>query len=141
MAGRTYRYMADQPLYAFGYGLSYTRFEHANLHVEPHQMNADDQASISVEVKNIGERAGDEVVQLYVSYPASQVTRPVKELKGFTRIALQPGETKNVAFTLAARQLAIYDQGQWMVKPGIIKIMVGAASEDIRLESLLEILP
>jgi beta-glucosidase len=140
MAGRTYRYMAEQPLYPFGYGLSYTRFEYANLHVEPHQMNADGQVSVSVEVKNIGDRAGDEVVQLYVSYPASQVTRPVKDLKGFARIALRPGETKNVAFTLAARQLAFYDQGEWMVEPGMVKIMLGASSEDIRLESLIEIL-
>jgi len=88
MAGRTYRYMTQAPLYPFGYGLSYTHFEYSNLHMSAATLPADGQLNLSLDVKNCGDRAGDEVVQLYVCYPDSKVTRPVKELRGFQRVTL-----------------------------------------------------
>jgi len=139
MAGRTYRYMTQRPLYPFGYGLSYTRFKYSNLRIDPPQIDAAGQALVSLDVKNIGKRAGDEVVQLYVCYPNSQVPRPLKDLRGFARITLAPGETKSVTFTLAARQLAYWEHGKWIVEPGIVQVMVGSSSEDIRLTGQLVI--
>ena len=141
MARRTYRFMTERPLYPFGHGLSYTRFEYAHLQIEPKQTDSSGQVSVSVEVRNVGQRAGDEVVQLYVSYPDSKVARPIQDLKGFARITLQPGEAKTVRFTLAARELAYYDQGAWTIEPGTIPVMLGASSEDIRLKGSFEILP
>ncbi len=139
MAGRTYRFMTQEPLYPFGYGLSYTRFEYAALRIEPQHTSADGRVSVSAEVTNCGARLGDEVVQLYVRHPDSQVTRPIQELKGFQRITLQPGETKTVTFALAASQLAIYDHGQWVVEPEKAQVMLGASSADIRLTGDLQI--
>jgi beta-glucosidase len=133
MAGRTYRFMTEEPLYPFGHGLSYTRFEYGNLRVEPGQISVDGQATASLDVTNVGDRTGDEVVQLYVRYVDSKVTRPVKELKGFTRIALAPGETKPVSFTLSARQLAYRQAGQWIVEPGKVQLLVSSSSADVRL--------
>ncbi len=110
MAGRTYRYMTEAPLYPFGYGLSYTHFEYTNLQMSAATLPADGQLNLSLDVENCGDRAGDEVVQLYVRYPDSEVTRPLKELRGFQRITLNPGETRPVTFTLDARQLAYYGE-------------------------------
>jgi len=139
MTGRTYRYLTDRPLYPFGHGLSYTRFEYSHLRVTPQQTTPDGQVLISLDVRNLGDRAGDEVVQLYVRYPHSQVTRPLKELKGFARITLAPGETKTVAFTLAARQLACYGPDGFVVEPGPVQVLVGASSADIRLSAEFDI--
>ena len=141
MAGRTYRYMTQAPLYPFGYGLSYTRFEYANLKMSCATIPADGQVSLSLDVKNCGDRAGDEVVQLYVRYPESKVTRPVKELKGFRRIKLEPGETRSVVFDLPADQLGFYDKDMRLaVEPGTIQVLVGRSSEDIRLSGSFEII-
>jgi beta-glucosidase len=139
MAGRTYRFMTQEPLYPFGYGLSYTHFEYTNLRIEPQHTNVDGRVSVSAEVTNCGARVGDEVVQLYVRHPDSQVTRPIKELKGFQRLTLQPGETKMVTFALAASQLATYDRGQWVVEPDKAQVMLGGSSADIRLRGELQI--
>jgi beta-glucosidase len=139
MAGRTYRFMTQEPLYPFGYGLSYTRFEYANLRIEPQHTGADGRVSVSAEITNCGARLGDEVVQLYVRHPDSQVTRPIQELKGFQRITLQPGEAKTVTFALAASQLATYDQGQWVVEPEKAQVMLGGSSADLRLTGELQI--
>ena len=133
MRGRTYRYMTAEPLHPFGHGLSYTRFDYAHLQVEPKQTKADGVVTISLDVRNAGDRAGDEVVQLYVRYPDSEVTRPVKELKGFQRITLKPGETRRVSFKLAASQLAYYGEGGFVVEPGRVNVMVGSSSANIRL--------
>jgi beta-glucosidase len=133
MAGRTYRYMTRKPLYAFGYGLSYTRFKYGHLKIDAPQMDANGQVRVSAEVKNVGKRAGDEVVQLYVRYPDSQVTRPILDLRGFARVALEPGESKTVTFELAASQLAYWGEGGWIVEPGAVEVLVGASSDDIRL--------
>ena len=133
MAGRTYRYMTQAPLYPFGYGLSYTRFEYSNLQVSAAAIPADGQLNLSLDIKNCGDRVGDEVVQLYVRYSNSKVTRPVKELRGFQRITLKPGEARPVAFTLDADQLAYYDESRFVVEPGTVQVLIGSSSADIRL--------
>jgi beta-glucosidase len=133
MAGRTYRYMTQSPLYPFGYGLSYTHFEYSNLHMSAAALPANGQLTLSLDVKNCGDRAGDEVVQLYVRYPDSKVTRPEKELRGFQRVTLGPGETQPVTFTLDACQLAYYGEDGFAVEPGAVQVLVGSSSADIRL--------
>ncbi len=139
MTGRTYRYMTEEPLYPFGHGLSYTRFAYGNLRIAPGQIGPEGQAAVSLDVTNTGERTGDEVVQLYVCYPNSQVARPVQDLKGFARVALTPGETKTVTFMLAASQLAYWIGGARVVEPGTVEALVGGSSADIRLTGALRI--
>ena len=139
MAGRTYRYMAGEPLYPFGHGLSYTRFQYANLRIDPGQIEADGAATISLDVTNVGTRAGDEVVQLYVCYPDSAVRRPVKELKGFARVALAAGERRAVTFRLAASQLAYWAGEGWAVELGRVEVLVGSSSRAIHLRGDLVI--
>jgi len=139
MVGRTYRYMTQTPLYPFGYGLSYTRFEYDRLQMSASAIPADGQLCLSLQVKNCGERAGDEVVQLYVRYPNSKVTRPVKELRGFQRVSLAPGESKAVTFTLEASQLAYYGESGFVVEPGTVQVLIGSSSADIRLTGEFQI--
>jgi beta-glucosidase len=133
MAGRTYRYFSGQPLYPFGHGLSYSRFEYANLRIEPERIALDGETTVSLDITNVGGRAGDEVIQLYVRYPESKVPRPRQELKAFARLALESGGTKSVAFRLAAQQLAYREHGGWRVEPGRVGITLGASSADERL--------
>ena len=122
------------PLFPFGFGLSYTKFTYGNLKVSPARPGATVPVEVTCDVTNSGARAGDEVVQLYLRDDYSSVTTWEKELRGFARIALQPGETRAVSFTLAPAQLALYDRdGHWTVEPGRFTVMVGASSEDIRL--------
>lgn len=137
MIGRTYRFLKEPPLYSFGHGLSYTRFAYSHLAIHPPQIGPAGQARISVDITNIGGRAGDEVVQLYVRYPGSAVARPVKELKDFHRLTLAPGETRTVHLNLATVQLAWWDGAGWAVEPGIVQVLVGGSSEDIRLQGEL----
>lgn len=132
MAGRTYRYLTAEPLYPFGHGLSYTRFEYANLRVDP-EVSADGQIDVRFDVRNVGARAGDEVVQLYVSYPESRVPRPARELKGFRRVSLGPGEARSITLRVPASQLAYYGPGGWVVEPGRVAVEVGGSSRDVRL--------
>lgn len=139
MAGRTYRYLSDTPLYAFGHGLSYTQFQYANLRVTPEQIDAAGRVTISVDVTNSGERAGDEVVQLYVRDRESSVRRPRLELKGFARVALDAGQTRTVTFRMAASQLSFYQNGKHILEPGSIDIMIGASSVDTRLVGMFKI--
>ncbi len=128
------------PLFAFGHGLSYTRFEYDGLRIEPDRVAMGGKVKVAVDVRNVGERAGDEVVQLYVHDAEAKVTRPVKELKGFRRIALEPGEKKNIAFALSVNQLGFYNENmEFVVEPGTIEVMVGSASDDIRLSGEFEI--
>ncbi len=138
LAGRTYRYMNSDPLYPFGHGLSYTHFAYTDLHISPARMEAAGQVEVALTVANVGEVAGDEVVQLYVSYKGSAVSRPVRELKGFTRISLAPGERRNVIFPLAAAQLRYWGGEGWVFEPGTIEVQVGSSSRDIRLVGLVE---
>jgi beta-glucosidase len=133
MAGHTYRYSAADPLYPFGYGLSYTRFAYSGLKVEPAALprpaDASGQAPVAqvrVEVQNVGDRAGDEVVQLYVSDVVTSAPAPIRELAGFQRLHLQPGERREVIFTLSPRQLALMDEaGRWIVEPGEFALWAG----------------
>ena len=132
--------MSVAPLFPFGHGLSYTRFEFANLQIDPPQVEAGS-VRITLDVKNVGARAGDEVVQLYTRDEFASVPRPVKELKGFKRITLAPGETRSVIFDLPVDQLAFYDEDmRLVVEPGTIQVIVGSSSEDIRLRGSFEIL-
>ena len=129
-----------KPLYPFGHGLSYGRFEYADLALSRAEVEADDRVEISCDVTNRGERAGEEVVQLYVRDVVGSVTRPVKELRGFVRVSLAPGETARVRFDLAVRALAFRDVDlRRVVEPGRIAVMLGASSEDVRLEGSFEI--
>jgi beta-glucosidase len=134
--GRTYMYFRGEPQYPFGYGLSYTTFAYANLRTSASSLARDRTVEVSVDVTNSGAHAGDEVVQLYVRYPDSKVDRPLKQLRGFRRITLAPGETKPVAFRLAAGDLAYWDVARhgWTVEPGRIELMVGASSADADLK-------
>jgi beta-glucosidase len=126
MEGRTYRYFQGKPLYPFGYGLSYTTFAYSNLQLSAKSITVDETVTISADVQNVGERAGDEVVQLYVSDVDASVSVPIRQLQGFERIHLAPGETKTVTFTLTPRQLALVDdEGRRVIEPGTFQITVG----------------
>jgi beta-glucosidase len=136
---RDYVSLSVTPLFPFGHGLSYTQFEFSNLRIDPPQVEVGS-VRISVEVKNVGERTGDEVVQLYIRDEFASVPRPVKELKGFTRITLAPSETRTIIFDLPVDQLGYYDQDlQLIVESGTIQVMVGSSSQDIRLRGSFEI--
>jgi beta-glucosidase len=120
------------PLFPFGYGLSYTQFKFTNLKLSAQRILANGQLTVSVDVENVGQRAGDEVVQLYIRDVAASMTRPVKELKGFQRITLQPGQKTEVRFQLAREQLGFYNRAmKFVVEPGEFKIMVGPNSQDL----------
>jgi beta-glucosidase len=122
-----------KPLFPFGYGLSYTQFKFGRPELSATNISPDGQLTVNVEVSNIGKRTGDEVVQLYIRDEASSVTRPVKELKRFQRITLQPGEKRRVQFTLKPEDLAFYNrQMRFVVEPGEFKLMVGPNSEDLQ---------
>jgi beta-glucosidase len=128
-ARRGYLYTSKEPLFPFGFGLSYTTFEYSNLKVTPAQIGTAGQAEVSVTVKNTGNRAGNEIVQLYVRDLVSSVTRPVLELKDFKRITLAPGESKTVSFVITPDKLAFWDLNMnRVVEPGGFEIMVGASS-------------
>jgi beta-glucosidase len=139
--GFTYMYLNGEPLFPFGHGLSYTTFQYDHLKLSAQKIPADGQISISVDVKNTGQRAGDEVVQLYVHQVKSSVKVPAKELRGFRRISLQPGETKTVTLALPAAQLAFWDETKhgFVVEPGEFEALVGASSTDIRLKQRVEV--
>jgi beta-glucosidase len=139
--GRTYMYFKGQPLYPFGFGLSYTTFEYSNLRTPADSLDAAGEIVVSVDVKNTGTRAGDEVAQMYVKHVDSAVERPIKELRGFQRIALQPNETRTVRLPLKRNELTYWDAGKhsFVVEPGRLSIMVGASSADMRLEKTIEV--
>jgi beta-glucosidase len=142
MRGRTYRFFEGQPLYPFGHGLSYTTFAYRDLVADADTLAPGDTLTVTVDVTNSGSRAGDEVVQLYVQHLDASVERPLKELKGYARISLQPNETRTVAFTLGGPELARWDPSLhgWTVDDGRVRIMVGASSGDVRLEKTLTVL-
>lgn len=137
---RGYADMPGTPLYPFGYGLSYTDFKESNLHIEPQQIHKGENARVSVDVENTGKVAGVETVQLYVHEQFAPVATPVKQLRGFERVALAAGEKKTVTFTLTPADLKLLDQDMhWVVVPGIFDIMVGKSSADIALQSALRV--
>ncbi|MBS7458566.1 glycoside hydrolase family 3 protein [Coralloluteibacterium stylophorae] len=142
MAGRTYRYFEGEPLYAFGHGLSYTHFDYADLRIDRERLAADGEATVSVEVRNAGTRAGDEVVQLYLRPVDPQRERARRELRGFERIHLAPGETRTVSFRIRPdRDLRHWDADadRYAVDPGEYEIEVGASSADVRVSGTIEV--
>ena len=131
-----YRYYDKKdvtPLFPFGHGLSYTNFTYSHLKVSS-KVKAGQKVEVSLAVTNTGKVAGKEVVQLYVSDLKSSLPRPLKELKGFTKVALEPGETETVTFNLDERALSYYDpyQHAWVAEPGKFEVLVGSSSRDIR---------
>ena len=127
--------MPHTPRYFFGHGLSYTSFDYMDLCITEQEVGPNDSVKIAVSVKNIGERTGDEVVQLYLRDRYASMTRPVKELAGFKRLTLEPGEKKRVIFKVRASQMAFLDRNmEWKVEKGEIEVEVGSSSEDIRLQ-------
>ena len=120
------------PLFPFGYGLSYTRFKISNLQLSAPRIGAGGKLTVTVEVENTGRRAGDEVVQLYIRDLVATMTRPVKELKGFQRVSLQPGEKRRVEFVLGSEHLGFWNREmRYVVEPGEFSVMVGANSVDV----------
>jgi beta-glucosidase len=128
-----------EPQFPFGFGLSYTSFGYSDLKVTPSQSSGNELVNVSVKVKNTGARAGTEVVQLYVHDGHAKIDRPVRELKGFKRVELKPGETKTVGFTLDRADLSYWspEKKAWVADPGTFEIQVGASSRDIRLSANL----
>ena len=127
------------PLFPFGYGLSYTTFKISNLQLSAPRISADGKLTVSAEVENTGRRAGDEVVQLYIRDTVASMTRPVKELKGFQRVTLQPGGKRRVEFVLGPEQLGFWNREmRYVVEPGEFRVMVGANSVDV-IEARFEV--
>lgn len=138
-SGRGYGYVDNtgDPLFAFGHGLSYTTFDYSNLQIAPAGKGS---FTVSVDVKNAGAVAGDEVVQLYLHQQISSVLRPFKELKGFERISLAPGETKTVSFAVGFKELSMLNlKMKRVVEPGKFDVMVGSSSADIRAKGILSV--
>jgi beta-glucosidase len=136
--GDDYVDLTGQPLFPFGFGLSYTTFEYSGLAIESSPMAPSSSATIRCTVANSGARAGDEVAQLYIRDILASVARPVMELKGFRRIHLEAGERKDVSFTLGPGDLRMLDRDmKWIVEPGTFRIMIGSSSKDIRLRGEL----
>ncbi|MGQ1947739.1 glycoside hydrolase family 3 C-terminal domain-containing protein [Geofilum sp. OHC36d9] len=135
--GRTYQYFEGDPLYPFGYGLSYTSFAYSHMNISKHK----ESVTVSMKVKNTGERKGDEVVQLYVRDVKSSVQRPLKQLVGFQRTSLDRGETKSIKFEVPISALMFWDEDcdEWQLEKGAFEFMIGASSKDIRLNKICTI--
>ena len=134
---RTYMYFKGKPLYPFGYGLSYTDFTYSNLKVSDDSLAPDKALNVTVDITNTGSVAGDEVVQMYVQYNSTDIIRPIKELRGFERVSLKPGETRTINMPLEHKSLFYYDEKLRanVVDSGKLGILVGSSSQDIRLEA------
>ena len=141
MAGRTYRFFGGSPLYPFGHGLSYTTFAYKHLRTTTETLRSDGSVTVRVDVTNTGARVGDEVVQLYVQHLGSVVERPNKDLRGYRRVTLGPGETRTVELPLRGSSLAYWnpDTHRWVVEAEPVRIQVGASSADIRLDTTIRV--
>jgi beta-glucosidase len=138
--GKPYADMSPEPLFVFGHGLSYTRFAYANLQITPASIARDGTVEVSADVSNVGKRAGREVVQLYLHDPVASVVVPVRRLRGFEKVSLDPGETKTVRFTLGPSDLALLDSGlRWTVEPGAFEVAVGSSSRTTPLTGRFEV--
>jgi len=139
--GHTYMYFKGEPLYPFGYGLSYTTFNYSNLQLNSDKLKSDGEMTIRVKIQNSGNRTGDEVVQLYVKHLNSAIDRPVKELKGFKRVTLKPKESTIVEIPLKAESLAYWDisKHSFVVEEDKVNIMLGASSLDIMLQDTIDV--
>ena len=138
--GRTYMYFEKKPLYAFGYGLSYTSFAYTNLTIDKSSINNEDTLAVSVDIHNSGPYDGDEVVQLYVQQKVPSLKLPQRQLKSFQRIPLLKGETRVVHFTLSRNDLSIWNENnEFVLAPGEYHLQIGASSDDIRQEVTFQI--
>jgi beta-glucosidase len=138
---RGYLGSSREPLFVFGHGLSYTTFDIGNLRIEPAEIGPAGMATVKVDVTNTGRRAGDEVVQLYIRDVVSTVTRPVKELHGFERVGLDPGQKKTVTFTLGPDALSLLDERMnRVVEPGAFDVMVGSSSANLPAKGTLQVI-
>ncbi len=139
--GRTYMYFKGEPLYPFGYGLSYATFAYSNLRVTPGAVPGKGSITVTVDVKNTGTRSGEEVVQMYVKHLNSSVERPLLELKGFTRIPLAPGQKTKVTFSLPANRLAYWNvtAHRYEIEHDRVEIAVGGSSADLRLKKIIQV--
>lgn len=139
--GRTYMYFDGKPLYPFGHGLSYTTFEYSDFMLEANEVKTGGSIQASLKVTNTGSLTGDEVVQLYVRSESSRLKMPRKQLQGFKRITLEPGESQTVSFELPVSELAVWDvtRDRFSVQSGRYELMAGASSEDIRLAAAIQV--
>jgi beta-glucosidase len=139
--GYTYMYFKGEPLFPFGYGLSYTTFKYSNLRTNSSELAKDGTITVSVDVTNTGSRAGDAVVQMYVKHLGSKVARAREELKGFKRVNIQPGETKTVEIPLKASSLAWWDQKLpgFRVEAEQVRVMVGNSSSDTEASTTVKV--
>lgn len=144
--GRTYMYSKEKPLYAFGYGLSYTSFAYEGLKLSQQKVNADGSVQVTVKVKNTGQRAGDEVVQMYVQHlgpdgKGSKVERPQLELEGFQRVRIDPGAEREVTLELKPRNLAYWDTAShvWRVEQEQVRVLAGGSSDSLPVEAMLDV--
>jgi beta-glucosidase len=137
---RYYEYKDLVPLFPFGYGLSYTDFEYGNVVLSSEQMKSGDKILVSVNVTNVGSVTGKEVVQLYIRDSQSRLVRPLKELKGFAKVQLQPGETQLVNFEIEEDALKFYDDElkQWIAEPGTFELFIGGSSHDLQVAAKFE---
>ena len=139
--GRTYMYSKDKPLYAFGYGLSYTGFAYEGLKLSEQKVKADGSVQVTVKVKNTGQRVGDEVVQLYVQHLGSKVERPQLELKGFQRVRIESGAEREVTLELKPRALAYWDTARhiWRVEQEQVRVLAGGSSDNLPVQATLAV--
>ncbi len=145
MKGRTYMYLEAEPLYPFGYGLSYTTFQFSDLHIFSTELSLHNSVKVSCKVTNTGSRSGAEVAQLYVAVPKSPVKRPIKELVGFKRVDLKPGETRTITFELPYTAQALWywheSHRKFVLQPGVLKLLIGSSSADIHLQGEVALRP
>jgi beta-glucosidase len=134
-------YAKEKPLYAFGYGLSYTSFDYENLRLSAPDVNADGKVEVTVSVKNAGTHASDEVVQLYVQHLGSAVERPLLELKGFERVHIDPGAEKKVVFQVKPHDLAYWDAARhlWRIEKEQVRILAGGSSDKLPVQATLKV--
>jgi beta-glucosidase len=134
-------YSKDKPLYAFGYGLSYTGFAYEGLKLSEQKVKADGSVQVTVKVKNTGQRVGDEVVQLYVQHLGSKVERPQLELKGFQRVRIEPGAEREVTLELKPRALAYWDTAShiWRVEQEQVRVLAGGSSDNLPVQATLAV--
>jgi beta-glucosidase len=140
--GETYLYSKEKPLYAFGYGLSYTTFEYRGVSASAAQMEPDGSVQVHIKVKNTGKTPSDEVVQMYVQHLGSSVTRPQIELKGFKRLRIEAGAEKDVTLQLKARDLAYWDTAAhaWRVEKEKVRILAGGSSDKVPVQTTVEVI-
>ena len=139
---RWYESKKIEPLFPFGFGLSYTTFKYDDLKLSSNKLSGDEVLKVSFRITNTGKVAGAEVAQLYVQATQSSVTRPVKELKGFKKVMLKPGESVQVELSVCRQDLSLWDETShnWKAEPGRFNVLIGASSVDVRLSGGFELL-